>query len=149
MKDTYNKDDALSSPWMKWGKVGDKIFGTLISISDRKQINDNTGAEETSKVYELKTDGGEFHNVDEDKKVIEPAVVIGEGQIFNVGGHYTIDPVMKNIKMGQKVKIEFTETKPSQKKGNAPMKIRKVFSKGEMDEEWLSSNKEAEGVKPW
>jgi hypothetical protein len=149
-KDPYSKDDSLSSPWMKWGKKGDKIWGTLISKSEKEQVND-AGKTVVEKVYEIKADGGEYHVLDENKVPKEPAVVIDSGEIFNVGGHFTIDPVLKNIKLGQKLKIEFTETKPSQKKGNAPMKVRQVFSKGEMDEEWLKENSEkvAGEAQPW
>lgn len=149
-KDNYDKSDALSSPWMKWGKKGDKIFGTLISREQREQVSLATGQKEMVTVYELKADGGEYHNVDEDKKVIEPAVQIKEGDVINVADHYTIHAPLKNVKLGQKIKIEFTESKPSQKKGNAPMKIRQVFSKGEMDEEWLKTQAVAtDEVKPW
>lgn len=135
--DDYTDDDALSSPWIRWGKVGDCIFGTLISVTPRTAMNQNSGKMETSLVYEIKADGGEYHDMDDKKNPIEPAVVINPGDIFNVGDHFTIHPIMKNVKLGQKIKIAFTEEKPSRTKGNAPMKVRKVFSKGVMDQEWL------------
>lgn len=152
-KDNYDANDVVGAPWMKWGKKGDKIFGTLISREEREQVSLATGQKEMVTVYEIKADGGVFHNVDDDKKVIEPGVEIKEGDVVNVSDHYTIHGAMKNVKLGQKIKIEFTETKPSQKKGNAPMKIRQVFSKGEMDQEWLKAQEEATKVsgsnEPW
>lgn len=141
-KDDYSDADVLKSPWVTWGQVGDNIYGTLIGVQERTGVNPYTGKEETTLVYEVKADGGEYHAIDEKKNPIEPAIKISEGEIFNVGDHFTIHPVMKNVKLGQKIKIAFTEEKPASKKGNAPMKIRKVFSKGVMDEEWL---KEREG----
>ena len=137
VKDDYKDDDVLTSPWVKWGKVGDSIFGTLISVRSKTGVNQFNGKTEVSQVYEIKADGGEYHDIDAKKNPIEPAIVVKQGEIYNVGGHFTFDPVMKNIKLGQKLKIAFTEEKPSAKKGNAPMKIRKVYSKGVMDEEWL------------
>lgn len=136
-KDNYSDSDVVKSPWMKWNKVGDKIYGTLTSVSEREQTNQNTGKSETVKVYEMLTDGGEFHDVDDEKNVIKEAVEIKEGEMWNIGGHFTFDPSMKNIRIGQRLKIEFTETKPSKTKGYAPMKIRKVFSQGKMNEEYL------------
>lgn len=144
--DNYSEDDVLKSPWMKWGAVGDSIHGTLISVKQRTSINQNTGKEEDGLVYEMKCDGGEFHDVDEKKNPIEPAIKILAGEIFNIGDHFTINPVMRNIKLGQKIKIAFTEEKPSKKKGNAPMKVRKVYSKGEMDEVWLKEQEDAKAL---
>lgn len=142
-RDDYSDDDALSSPWIKWGKIGDCIFGTLISVTPRTQKNQYTGKEESTLVYEIKADGGEYHDIDEKKNPIEPAIVINPGDVFNVGDHFTIHPIMKNVKLGQKIKIAFTEEKPSKTKGNAPMKVRKVYSKGVMDEEWLKEKEAA------
>lgn len=142
-KDGYSEADVLSSPWIKWGKVGNNIHGTLTAVTPRTGINQYTKKEETTLIYEIKADGGEYNDMDEKKNPIEPPVVINAGDMFNVGDHFTIHPIMKNVKLGQKIKIEFTEEKPSKTTGNAPMKIRKVYSKGVMDEAWLSE-KEAE-----
>jgi len=146
-KDDYSEDDVLKSPWIKWGKVGDNIFGTLISVKERTGVNQYTGKEETTLVYEIKADGGEYHDIDEKKNPIEPAIQIVADEIFNVGDHFTIHPVMRNVKLGQKIKILFTEEKPPQKKGNSPMKVRKVYSKGVMDEEWLKAQEEEAALK--
>lgn len=141
-KDNYSEDDVVKSPWVKWGKVGDNIHGTLISINQKEQVNQYTGKQETVLIYEIKADGGEYHDIDEKKNPIEPEIKIEQGQVYNVGDHFTIHGVMKNIKLGQKIKIEFFEEKPSKTKGNAPMKVRRVLSKGEMDTEWLKEKEE-------
>ena len=145
-KDDYSEDDVMSSPWVKWGKIGDNIHGTLVAVSKRTSVNNYSGKEETSLVYEIKADGGEYHDIDEKKNPIEPAIVINPGDLFNVGDHFTFGPVMKNVKLGQKIKIAFTEEKSSKTKGNAPMKVRKVYSKGVMDEEWLKAKEAAAAV---
>lgn len=136
-KDDYSEDDVMQSPWMRWGKVGDSLQGTLIRVFKKMQISLKTGQEEEVTVYELKCDSGTYHQLDDNKKAITPPVQIGEGELYKVADHFTIHDVMKNVKIGKKLKIAFTETKASQKKGNAPMKIRKVYSKGTMDEDWL------------
>lgn len=144
-KDDYNEDDVMQSPWMRWGKVGDALYGTLIRVFKKTQVSLKTGQEEEVTVYELKCDGGSYHQLDDNKKPITPAIEINEGELYKVADHFTIHDVMKNVKLGQKLKIAFTETKASQKKGNAPMKIRKVYSKGNMDEEWLTEQEKALG----
>jgi hypothetical protein len=139
-KDDYSADDRVKSPWMKWNKVGDHIFGTLTSVSEREQTS-LEGKVTTEKVYELRTDGGEFHDAEKDEEgntiVMKEATPIKEGETWNVGGHFTYNSSMKNIKIGQKIKIEFIESKPSKTKGNANMKVRAVFSKGVMDTPFL------------
>ena len=143
MSEEYNEDDVMQSPWMRWGKVGDNLHGTLIRVFSKTQVSLKTGQEEQVRVYEIKCDGGTYHQLDDKKMPIEPAIVISPGELYKVADHFTIHDVMKNVKLGQKLKIAFTEEKASQKKGNAPMKIRKVYSKGTMDEAWLKEQEEA------
>lgn len=140
-EDNYSEDDVVKSPWMKWNKPGDNIYGTLVSVGEREQTSPE-GKVSKVKVYEMLTDGGEFHDLDDEKNLIKDAIKIKEGETWNVGGHFTFDPSMKNMRIGQMLKIEFTETKPSKTKGYAPMKIRKVYSKGKMNEEFLTDLEE-------
>ncbi len=150
-KDNYSESDVVKSPWMKFNKIGDKIYGTLTSVSEREQTSQD-GKVEKVKVYEILTDGGEFHDVDDEKNVIKEAIEIKEGETWNLGGHYTFDPSMKNVRIGQRIKVEFTDTKPSKHKGYSPMKIRKLFSKGEMNEKYLddlAEQRKQEEVANW
>ena len=143
--DNYSDSDVLQSPWMKWGKIGDNIFGTLIGVFDKNQVNRYSGKEEVVRVYEMKCAGGEYHQLDDKKLPIDPAIKINKDEIYSIGDHFTIHGVMKNVKLGQKLKIAFTEEQPSKTKGNANKKVRVVYSKGVMDEEWLAEKeKEAE-----
>ena len=135
--ETYDDNDVVKAAWVKWGKVGNYIQGTLISVSDQMQVNQYSGKEENARRYEIKADAGQFNDIDDEKQPIEPAIDIKEGEIWTVGDHFTIHNSLKNIKVGTKLKIEFFETKKSKTKGNAPMKVRRVLSKGTMDQEWL------------
>lgn len=144
-EDLFNEDNEVQSSWVKFSQIGDFISGTLIGV--REVPSTLPGKEGTmTKVYEMKASGGEFHDLDEKKKVIEEGIVIKEGEIWNVGGGVVLDAQMRNIKLGQKVGIKYTADKPAQKKGFNPMKIKKVFTKGEMDEEWLKEREAAAAV---
>lgn len=144
----FNDDNEVRSSWVKFSKVGDFISGTLVGV--REVPSALPGKEgKMVKVYEVKAQNGEFHDIDDKKAVIEPAIKINAGEIWNVGGGVVLDAQMRNIKVGQVIGIKFTDEKPAQKKGFNPMKIKKVFApkgndgKGKMDEEWL---KEQEAV---
>lgn len=138
--------EVKNSFWKK-NKIGDYLVGTLISV--REIQSSLPGREkEMTKIYEIKADEGSFHDLDDAKQVIEPAIVVQAGEIWNVGGgskeHPSIlDNQFRNIKLGQKVKIEYTDTKPPKTKGFNPMKVVKVFTNGKMDEEWLKAAEEA------
>ena len=80
---------------------------------------------------------------DENGLGAEEPVKINADDVYNVGGGFMIDSQLRNVKLGSKIKIEFTETKPSKTKGYNPMKVKKVFVNGKMDEEWLKEQEEA------
>lgn len=54
--DIYNEDNEVKSPWMKWGKPGDNIMGTLISRERRE--NEYGGKKEMQTIYEIKVMSG-------------------------------------------------------------------------------------------
>jgi hypothetical protein len=139
--DLMNEDNEVRTSWMKFNKIGDYIQGTLVSV---REIQSTLPGKENEmvKVYEVKAQRGEFHDTDEKKQIVEPAISINADEVWNVGGGIVIDSQMRNIKLGQIIAIKFTEEKPAQKKGFNPMKVKKVYSKGEMDEEWLKQKEE-------
>lgn len=137
----YDDQNVVKSVWVKWGKVGDHISGTLIDV---REINSTLPGKEGTrvKVYELKAAEGEFHNINEQKQPIEPAVTVEAGEIYLIGGKIGIDAQMRRIKIGQIVALKFTDEKPSKQKGFNPLKIVKVYSEGVMDTEWLEGTGE-------
>lgn len=132
-----DKWEKVESNFMKWGKEGDHVFGTFIGV---RQIPNQLKDGELQNIYEIKSDGGEYHNI-VDQKVDDDATTVEEGEIFIVSGKAGLDSKMRNIKLGTKVKFEFTETKPSKKKGFHPAKIIEVYTNGDVDEDWLKEKK--------
>ena len=72
--DIFNEKNEVKSNWVKWGKEGDWISGTL--VSKRVAKNQLKEGSPDQIIYELKTSGGEFHDIDEKKKVVEKATKI-------------------------------------------------------------------------
>lgn len=124
----------VKSSWIKWGKVGDWFKGTLV---DKRQTKSTMPGKENELVwvYEFKTQGGAFHQLDDKKNPIEPAVVISEGEFWTLGGKAGIDNQMRNVRLGQIVGMRFTEEKPAKTKGFNPLKVIKVYA-GAMDENY-------------
>lgn len=139
-KETENWEE-VKSPWVKFTKIGDHIIGTLVGI--REVASRLPGKEgQMTKVYEIKSSGGEFHDVDDSKNLIEEAIIIGEGDIWNVGGGSKekpsiLDSQFRNIATGQIVKIVFDSEKAPKTKGFNAMKVKKVYTNGKMDEAWI------------
>jgi len=145
--DPFDESNEVPSNWVKFNvPIEDKVFGTLIGIREMKStIPGKEG--EIVKVYELKADFGSFHEADEKKRVIEPAIVVEAGSFWSIGGKPGIDVQMRNIKIGQKIGFKFIDEQPSKTKGFAPSKSIKVYApkgadgKPQMDEEFLAEMK--------
>lgn len=147
--DDFDASNEVPSNWVKFNiPLEDKVMGTLISIREVK--NSMPGKEEEMvKIYEIKTDYGSFHELDEKKKLIEAPVLVSAGEIWNIGGRAIIDKQMRNVKIGQKVGMKYIEEVAAQTKGYNPAKIIKVFTPHTknadgsfaytMDTEWLNS----------
>lgn len=138
--DIFDEGNAVANNWVKFTKKGDYIKGTLLS---RRQV-ENKKADKPGTmqwIYEIKAAHGDFHMLNDLKEIVEPSVKIEEGEVYNVGGHYTFDPAMTKIKIGQIFAVRFEETKPSGTKGYAPMKIFKVYTNGTMDDAWLEEQR--------
>lgn len=141
---TKNEWEEVKNSWVKFNVIGDNIIGTLIAVREIPSSLPGREGEQT-KVYEIKADEGLCHDTDDKGNNIE--VPIKEGEVWNIGGgskeHPNIlDGQFRNIKLGQKVKVEFTEEKPHKKKGFNAMKVKKVFTNGKMDEEWLKEQED-------
>tara|TARA_R100000750_G_scaffold62726_1_gene57656 strand:+ start:1127 stop:1603 length:477 start_codon:yes stop_codon:yes gene_type:complete len=138
-----NETNEVSSNWVKfYVPMEDKIFGTLIAKRTMKSAIPGKENEDVN-VYELKTDVGSFHNVDDKKVVIPEPVTINAGETWSIGGKNSIDVQMRNVKIGQKIGFKFIDEKPSKTKGFAPAKNIRVYAPKnddgsvKMDTEWL------------
>jgi len=150
MPKTQDEWSEVKNSFWKKGKIGDFIIGTLIAVREiRSQLPGREN--EQVKLYEVKADDGEFHDLDDKNQPIEPAVKINGEEVWNVGGgskeHPSgIDTQFRNIKLGQKVKIQFVDEKPPKKKGFNALKIVKVYTNGKMDDVWLKEQEENRGL---
>lgn len=126
----------VKSSTISWGKVGDFIEGTLTDIRIREVQDEKRGLLRKN-VYEIKGDAGEYHETDAKKNPIEPAIKVEAGDYYIIwGGREMIDNGMKKVKMGQKVKVVFTQEDEPKKKGYSGFKHIHVY-RGAMDEEWV------------
>jgi len=131
-QELFSDANESKSAFVKFGKVGDYVQGTLVDIREIK--SSFPGKEnELVKIYEFLASGGEFHEMDDNKNPIDPPVKIEPNVYWLVGGRPGIDNQMRNAKIGQVIGMKFTDTKPPKTKGFSATKIIKVYL-GKMDE---------------
>lgn len=149
--------EELKAKKMRFGQVGDFIKGTLTGVS---KTNSPDSYGKMSHIYSVRAAEGTFIGSTKNEKTgkfkddAEPTIINkGEDYTFFISNDKgLIISNMKDIKIGQKFMIKFTELKPTTKGQDAH--ILKV-SAGKnadgtplMDQEWLDSQKTAEeGVK--
>lgn len=147
--DHFDDKNEVTSNWVKFNvPIEDKIFGTLVA---KRQIKSTLPGKENEMVwvYDLKADYGSFHELDDEKEVIETPVTVLKNDYYSIGGKPGIDRQMTNVKLGQKIGFKFIDETPSKTKGFAPSKNIKVFAPKNdagaylMDEEWLNENRVA------
>lgn len=142
--------DEIKAKNFKFGAVGDFLKGTLLGVEKTTQA-DAYGKH--SYIYKVKAKEGSFYgstkNAGTGKFVMDTvptAVLDGEEYVFFVATDkgVTID-AMKDVKIGQRFMIKFTELKATTKGNDA--KIIKVYAgkdadgKPLMDEAWVEENK--------
>ena len=147
--------EDVSSSWVKWNKIGDHIIGTF--IGDREMKSTLPGQEGVIvRVYDVLADSGQFHDTNKDAEAIkiEPGATYSIAGKMNVEKRVGTEKVkikvlygMDRIKLGQKVKITFTEEIPPKTKGFSATKVVKVQTNGVIDQVWLDSQNE-EGALP-
>lgn len=147
------REEEVQSNWVRWGKEGNTIKGTLIAVRSMKSTLPGKQGENVA-IYEIKASEGEFNNMDKKtKEPIEPAITIEAGDIYNVGGKPIIDRQMRNIKLGTKIRMTFTETNPAKNAGFSDLKVVKVYvvrdgsNQPVMDQEWLDEQEREAAVK--
>jgi hypothetical protein len=117
----------VASQTVTFGKPGDFIKGTY---TGSKPVQTSLGQ---TVLYELKGIVGSFHNVDNKKNPVEPAVEVVAGAFYNVwrgkeGSN--IEGLFKKSRLGDIVSLQFKEEKESKTKGYAPFKIMKGMQYG-------------------
>lgn len=123
-----SEENEATNNFLKWGDIGDYVFGTLTS---KKQVpstlEDRRG--EMQWVYEIKVKEGEYHDIDSKTKLpIGDAIVLNEGDVISVGGRSMYDNRMARVKVGQMVGLKFTEVLEATKKGRSDTKRIKTFT---------------------
>lgn len=144
----------VKSNWIKWGKVGDYIRGTL---TESKEISSTLPGkeDERNRVYEIMAECGKYHDLDNDKKPIEPAIELKKGDYYLVsGGSYKdgiatskggemFDNQLKKAQVGQVIGIAFVDEIPPIRKGFSAFKLKKVML-GDMNHAFLSGVEDTE-----
>jgi hypothetical protein len=137
-KDIFDAENEVKSSFIQWGKPGDHIVGTLVDKREvENQLADKAGTMQT--IYELLVEKGEYHIIKEDKSIDEKATTLNPSDIWSIGGKAAIDSQMRNVKIGQKVGMKYMEEVPSKTKGYNPTKVIKIYTSGEMNQEWLDA----------
>lgn len=95
-----------ASPWVKFGKPGDRIKGILKSVNERE--DEYLGVKRKQKVYEIEAIAGSFHNI-KDKKPEKEATEVVAGETYQVGGKTMLDRALESVKIGSTIIIEYTK----------------------------------------
>lgn len=142
--------EEIKAKNFKFGAMGDYLKGTLLDVT-KTTSPDAYG--KLSYIYKVKGKEGSFYGSTKNEKTgkfvmdAEPTIVNdGEEYVFFVATDKGVTiGAMKDVKIGQKFMIKFTELKPTTKGNDA--KIIKVFAgkdasgKPLMDEVWVEANK--------
>ena len=146
--------EEIQPKTFKFGQVGDFIKGTLTDVS---KTTSPDAYKKYSHIYSVLAEEGTFLGSSKNEKTGK-YVLDKESTVINRGEQYTVFisddkgvvlGKMKDISIGQKFKIQFTELKPTDKGNDA--KIVKVFAGKNadgtplMDQEYLDSKKTPEG----
>jgi hypothetical protein len=129
----FDESNEVKSSFVGWGKVGDYFIGTLMGKREVENKLPGKPAGTMQMLYEFKMREGQFHKLDDKKNPVADATVIGEGELWTLGGKAGIDAQMRNIKIGQVLGMKFLEEIPSKTKGFNPTKVVQVYTSGEMD----------------
>jgi len=120
-------ENEASNNFVNWSKIGDYVYGTLTAIKEvPSTLPDKAG--EMQKVYEVKVKECSYHTLDENKAVVEPAVVLAEGDRVSVGDRAFISSRMAHVKIGQMFGLKFEDELPAKVKGYNKTKVIKVFT---------------------
>ena len=106
--DIFNEENIPESSWFKFEKVGDRVSGEVLEVSEKKSNNPTFPDQ---RVFMIKKN---------------------DGEIVNVGLKTTSDYLMtrtKNVKPGDMIGLEFKAEIPAKVKGYSPAKSIEVYVK--------------------
>lgn len=129
----FNKENEIKSVAMKFNKVGDGLKGTLL---ERKKQKSNYGNGELVNFYTFKVHAGTYHDLNDEKQLIDIPVELTAGTIIGVWGKPQLDDKLGQIKYGQIVGIRLTEKKKPSQPGYYPTNIYAVYPGG-MDPDYM------------
>ncbi|OGY59648.1 MAG: hypothetical protein A3I31_00550 [Candidatus Colwellbacteria bacterium RIFCSPLOWO2_02_FULL_44_20b] len=115
MTNELNDLEEVKSQWLKFGKVGDWLRGTLIDVRD---MDNQMKPGEKIKIYEFLAHDGSFHffkKVNGQIVIDEEPTILEKGSIWAVSGKPGIDSQMRSIKRGQIFGMLFSAEKPNVK----------------------------------
>ncbi len=144
-KDLFDEEARVKPLWVKWGKVGDYIAGTLINVKVIKStLKGKEGTDQ--KIYEIMAtapddthkDFGQYHEFEDNGDAKKEVTKVKPGKIYLVGGKFDIDDAMTHAELGQFVVMKFIEERPNKKKGYNPSKVVQVWLH-EINERWKES----------
>lgn len=146
-------EEEVQSNWVGWGKAGtDYVKGTLTRVFKTRSTMPGKQNEMITN-YEMKLTEGTFHNVDKKTKVlIEPAIVVNPGDMYNIGGRPILERQLQNIKVGTKIRLVYKEDSPAKNAGFADLKVIKVLvvrdsnNQPVMDTDWLAQQENEKAV---
>lgn len=131
-------DDALGDlkvvkgQFVKFGKVGDWIRGTLVAV---REMDSQLKPGEKVKLYDFKAHGGRFWGF---KKNPETGAIdfdaaqteLAKGSFWTMSGKPGIDNGMRAIKVGQIFGARFASSKAPTKAGNSATKVIEILAGG-------------------
>lgn len=130
----------MSTQQVAFGKVGDFIKGTYVQ---KKSVKTARG---DNFIYQIKGQLGQYHEMDDNKKPVEPAKDVQIGSYYSIwGGKQTIDDLFARCKFGDIVAIQFKEEQPSKTKGNSPFKVFRCLHFG-IDDTWAGEDADSTEV---
>lgn len=129
----FNEANKAQSALMKFNKIGDAFKGTLI---EKKKQRSTFKDGEIQNFYKFIVHGGEYHNLDDNKQLIDEPVQLVKGTTIGLWGKPQLDDVLLGLKIGQIVGIRLSERKKPAKAGNYPTNVYSIYPGG-MDEEYM------------
>lgn len=109
----------VQSNWQKWEKQGDSVEGVLVNID---VVQDNIDESKMQKVYTLIQDDG------------NEILIGGRSPLHRNGEEVKVIFGLERVRIGQRVKLEYTHDLEPTKKGNNPAKIIKVYEEASKEQ---------------
>ncbi len=134
----FSKENEIKSSTMKFNKVGDGLKGTLL---EKKKQKSNYKDGEIVNFYKFKVHAGVYHDLNDEKQLIEAPVEIEPGSVIGVWGKPQLDDKLSQIKLGQIVGIRLADKTPPKVKGNYPTNVYAVYPGG-TDPEYMGEDAE-------